>query len=170
MIYSGGNGIEKNTEKLLHIVHRFHKKNMSLEIVFLGEDIVKNVDLRHQVIEMGLEKSIHFISGMTPGEEQSLYQQARATIFPSLYESMAFELFDPLYHGSPLLLSNIDNISHMIGKNGHYFSAISLHSMEDAIEQFLTKKIEIPAYKSILETYSSKQTVTQFLDLIQNHE
>ena len=170
LIYSAGDGIEKNTEKLILLIQKFIEKNVPLDLVFLWEEIVKNVALRDKVIEMWLQKHIHFVWRVAEDEISEFYREARATIFPSLYESFAFELFEPLYYNSPLLLSNIENVFKIIWKHGNYFSPISLYSIEASVDQLLAKKIEIPQYKSILKQWSSQKTATEFLDIIHHHE
>ncbi len=170
LIYSAGDGIEKNTEKLVLLIQKYKEKKIPLDLIFLWEDIVKNIPLRDKVIEAWLQKQIQFIWDVSKNEYAAFYQEARATIFPSLYESFAFELFEPLYYNSPLLVSNIENISEYIWKHGQYFSPISLHSIEASVNELLSKKIEIPQYKSILNRWSSKKTATEFLKIIENNE
>jgi glycosyltransferase involved in cell wall biosynthesis len=50
-LYSGGDGIEKNLDRFVHVFERLHKKNISYDLVFLGDKIGKNIDLRHAIVE-----------------------------------------------------------------------------------------------------------------------
>ena len=165
LIYSGWDGIEKNLDRLIHVFHRLHKENSPLDLVFLGGKIWKNIDLRHAVIENNLQKNIHFIDTVKPGEEKLIYQQSLGVIFPSLYESFPFRLSNPILLGIPIVSSKLTNIELIFWENISYFSPISTSSILEWIKDFIKtpKKVD---YSQILSKNNIENTSQQLIDII----
>lgn len=164
-IYSWGDGIEKNLDRLIHVFHRLHKENFDLGLIFLWDKIWKNIELRNHVIENGLQKHIHFIDSVKPWEEQLLYQQSLAVIFPSLYESFPFRLSNPMILNIPILASKLHNIENIFEDKIEYFSPISTSSILNTIKNFTEKKSS-QNYSSILEKNNIQHTTKQLIDII----
>ena len=59
-IYSFGDGIEKNLDRLLKVMKNLNK-NHNLDLVILGDDVAKNISLRNKAIELEIQKHIHFL-------------------------------------------------------------------------------------------------------------
>lgn len=165
LIYSWGDGIEKNLDRLIQVFHRLHKENFDLDLVFLWDKIWKNIDLRHAVIENELQKNIHFIDSVKPWEEQLIYQQSLGVIFPSLYESFPFRLSNPLILNIPILASKLPNIEHIFQDQIQYFSPISTSSILDVVKLFSQTKTK-PNYTQILKRNNIERTTKQIIDII----
>jgi glycosyltransferase involved in cell wall biosynthesis len=165
LVYSGWDGIEKNLDRLIHVFHRLHKEGSSLDLVFLGWKIWKNIDLRHAVIENDLQKNIHFIDSVKPWEEKLIYQQSIGVIFPSLYESFPFRLSNPLLLSTPILSSKLVNIEHVFWSSITYFSPISTTSILEAVKLFMQNSTKAN-YTKILKKNNIENTSKQLIDII----
>lgn len=165
LIYSGWDGIEKNLDRLIQVFHRLHKENSSLDLVFLGGKIWKNIDLRHAVIENDLQKHIHFIDSVKPCEEKLIYQQSLGVIFPSLYESFPFRLSNPLLLSTPILASKLTNIEHVFWDTITYFSPISTSSILQVVKSFIHSSSKVN-YSRILEKNNIENTSKQIIAII----
>jgi glycosyltransferase involved in cell wall biosynthesis len=165
LIYSGGDGIEKNIDRLIHVLHRLHKEDNPLDLIFLGDKIGKNISLRHAIVENDLQKHVHFLDAIKPSEELMLYKQSSGVIFPSLYESFPFRLSNPLYLKTPILASKLPNIEHIFSDSITYFSPISTSSILEAVKSFIDTNPKIN-YSAILEKYTIENTAKQLIDII----
>lgn len=165
LIYSGWDWIEKNIDRLIHVLHRLHKENNSLDLIFLGDKIGKNISLRHAIVENDLQKHVHFLDAIKPSEELMLYKQSCGVIFPSLYESFPFRLSNPLYLQIPILSSKLPNIEHIFGNSITYFSPISTSSILDVLKKFINQSNDVD-YTNILEKYSTQNTAKQIINII----
>ncbi|MCP4523176.1 MAG: glycosyltransferase family 4 protein [Candidatus Gracilibacteria bacterium] len=165
LIYSGGDGIEKNLDRLIQVFHRLHKEEYDLHLVFFGDKIGKNIDLRHAIIEHDLQKKVHFLDALKPAEEKCLYEQSQGVVFPSLYESFPFRLSHPLFLGTPILTSKLVNTEKVFGDKVSYFSPISTGNIITALKDFVEKKHVID-YEKIRSEYTVIHTVNQFIKII----
>lgn len=164
-IYSWWDWIEKNLDRLIHVLERLHKENSALDLVFLWGKIWKNIDLRHAIIEKNLQKHVHFIDWVKPWEEKLIYQQSLGVIFPSLYESFPFRLSNPLLLSVPILASKLQNIEHVFWDTITYFSPISTSSILESVKSF-TQKPKETNYTKILEKNNINHTCEQIIDII----
>ncbi|MCH2188448.1 glycosyltransferase [Candidatus Gracilibacteria bacterium] len=167
ILYAGGNGIEKNLEKLVHTITKIDQTQKNIDIVFLGDNVAKNISLRDTILKEKLEKKCHFVGDLNEEEKKSFYETSCGVVFPSLYESFCFELFDALNYGVPILSSNIENLEKILGKHVSYFSPLSRSSMNRALSHFLEKNIDKCDYNSIFKVYNCDKTLTRFSSIIQ---
>lgn len=163
-LYSGGDGIEKNLDRFVHVFERLHKKNISYDLVFLGDKIGKNIDLRHAIVESWLKNNIHFIDHVKPSEEFLLYQQAKAVIYPTLYESFPLRLSNAIFTNTPILASNLRNIEKVCENSIDYFSPISSNSLLQKLENFTAP--ENVNYSKITQTYTLENTINKLNEII----
>jgi glycosyltransferase involved in cell wall biosynthesis len=78
--------------------------------------------IKEKVALLGLSNEIHF-TGYVPAEMMpSLYQEAHALIFPSLYEGFGFPLLEAMACGCPVLTSNTASMPEVCGNAAMYFS------------------------------------------------
>lgn len=163
-VYSGGDGIEKNLDRLIQVFHRLHKKDQKIDLVFLGDKIGKNIDLRHAIVDFKLKDHIHFIDNMNPWEEHILYTKSQWVIFPSLYESFPFRLSNAVALNTAIFSSNLGNISKIFWENIQYFSPISTNSILEKIENIPKKKKY--NYSHIYQKFSVENTIKKLNEII----
>lgn len=163
-IYSGWDGIEKNIDRLVQVFHRLHKKDKKIDLVFLGDKIGKNIELRHAIVDSNIKEHVHFIDHINPGEEHILYAKSQWVIFPSLYESFPFRLSNPIAINTPIYASNLHNISHIFQDTIEYFSAISTNSILETMENITEKKQW--DYSHILQKYNIENTLVALEEII----
>jgi len=87
---------------------RDHYGENGLDLVLTGEsngDL--SDDLKHLIQERGLEERVHFLGLVSREELACLYQDAFATVMPSLYEQGSFPVYEALHWGCPVACSDI---------------------------------------------------------------
>ena len=169
LIYSWGDWIEKNLERLLNVFHRLNKDNIDLDLVVLWEDVSKNIYLRNHIIEYELQNKVHFLWVVSPWERKLLYAKSLWTIFPSLYEPFPFELSESLFAEKPMLMSNLKNLENIFWKEVYYFSPISSNSIVESIKGFLNQASrKSPVLQNINKEYNIDNSTWDLLEKIIN--
>jgi glycosyltransferase involved in cell wall biosynthesis len=104
--------------------------------------------------------------GMVPDRKLcKLYQQATATIYPSLYEGFGFPVLDSLMHETPVLCSFNSSLQEFDGSGVHYFDPADLGSLDEAFARFSNSpKIGIKP-ESLRERFCWKNLAEKILAL-----
>lgn len=167
-IYSWGDSIEKNYEKLINVFQRLKKDWKKVDLVFLWDAISKNINLRKLILQYNLEKNCHFLWNISFSEKETFYKKSMWTIFPSFYEPFPFRLAEPLHFWSIILSSNLKNIKDIFWEKIEYFSPISVNSIYEKINNFIENsgKIKNKKYTKAKKNYTIENTTKQLLEII----
>jgi glycosyltransferase involved in cell wall biosynthesis len=94
--------------------------------------------LKNQVKHLGLQDCIHF-TGYVPIELMpSLYREAYALIFPSLYEGFGIPLLEAMASGCPVISSNTSSMPEVCGDAVLYFDPADKFSLTASIQHLAT--------------------------------
>ncbi len=169
IIYSGWDSIEKNYEKLILVLDKLKKDEIEIDLIFLWNNIAKNITLRNHIIDLKLEKNVFFLGSPDIETKKYLYKEALFTIFPSFYETFPFRLAEPVYFWTNILSSNLKNIRKIFWEKITYFSPISVNSIYKVVKDFIinNKKWEYIDYSDIKQKYSLEKTSNQLLEIIE---
>lgn len=95
----------------------------------------------------GRERTAIDDAGFRPGQVRhymgsdevlgALYDQARAFVYPSLYEGFGLPPLEAMAHRCPVVCSNASSIPEVAGDAAEYFDPTSLESIGDALERVL---------------------------------
>ncbi|MDP2091188.1 MAG: glycosyltransferase [Candidatus Gracilibacteria bacterium] len=170
-IYSGGEGVEKNYEKLVYVFDKLKKDGHQIDLVFLGEAISKNVILRNIIINLDLQTNIHFIGHIKQSEKIMFYNESMGVLFPSFYEPFPFRLSEPLHFGTAIISSELKNIRSIFGESINYFSAISVNNIYEKVKSYIddkegTKFHHKPVFEKIKKKYSKENSIKQLIEII----
>ncbi|MFK7780206.1 MAG: glycosyltransferase [Candidatus Gracilibacteria bacterium] len=165
-IYSGGEGVEKNYEKLIYVFNKMKKAGLEIDLVFLGGTISRNLFLRNIILKLEMQKNIHFMGVIKPAEKILFYKDSMGTIFSSFYEPFPFYLTEPLYFDIPIISSDLKNVKDIFNDTIHYFSPISVNSIYEEIKLFLKKENVSTNYDNVKQKYSKENTIKQLLEII----
>lgn len=165
-LYSAWDSIEKNYEKLIKVFKRLKNDWFDIDLVFLWNNIWKNISLRNLILENKLQENIFFIGSPEINEKKLIYENSLWTIFPSLYEPFPFRLTEPIYFNSPILSSNLKKIENIFWDKINYFSPISVNSIYLEIKKFLSQDKKSANYSDIKNIYTIENTTKQILEII----
>ncbi len=170
-IYSGWEWVEKNYEKLMYVFKRLKTDGHNIDLIFLWENISRNIPLRNIVIKLELQNNIHFIWILKQNEKTLFYKEAFWVLFPSLYEPFPFRLSEAINFNSPIISSDLKNIKNIFWDSIKYFSAISVNNMYEKIKNYINtkdiKKFDFKQnYEKIKIKYSKQNTVNELLEII----
>lgn len=163
----------KNFELLLdayNALDRNSKKKHSLVIAGGKEKYVRA--LKEYVKKLELEHDIYFLGYVPVQLMPSLYREAYALIFPSLYEGFGIPLLEAMASGCPVITSNTSSMPEVCANAVLYFDPLDKLSLtasmkqliiHDSIRKELIKKGIVQAKK-----FSWKQMAGSFNTIIDN--
>jgi glycosyltransferase involved in cell wall biosynthesis len=68
----------------------------------------------------------------------SIYRQAQALIYPSIYEGFGLPPLEAMASGCPVICSNTSSMPEVVGDAGEYFDPLSQDSMMESMERVLS--------------------------------
>lgn len=166
-IYSWWDSIEKNYEKLVNVFSRLKNNWENIDLVFLWENISKNINLRNLILDNKLEKNVFFLWSIPLVDKELLYNKSIWTIFPSFYEPFPFRLTEPLHFGWNILSSDLKNTKEVFWDKIEYFSPISVNSIYEVVSNFIkTNKEKYTDYNEVKQKYTIENSTKQLIEII----
>lgn len=163
----GGRNIHKNFDYTLNLMTLPIIKEMELNLIVVGggdftkyerEFITKN-DLWHRIIKKG------FIGN---DELNTLYNNALALVYPSIYEGFGIPPIEAMSAGCPVILSELSSLPEVASHCGLYID----HKSPESAVKHLLKVMDIEERKKIINSgfeqakkFSWKKTGVQTLKL-----
>jgi glycosyltransferase involved in cell wall biosynthesis len=116
VLYVGNIKPHKNIERLIDAFGRARKHGPdNLKLIIIGDEISKYPALRQSVHKHKLDKHVRFL-GFQPMETlAAFYRQARAFVFPSLYEGFGLPPLEAMACGAPVVTSNVSSLPEVAG-------------------------------------------------------
>lgn len=166
-IYSAWEWVEKNYEKLIHVFSMLKKEKYKVDLVFIWDDISKNISLRNTIIELSMQDNIHFLWVVKTSEKILFYKNSLWVIYPSFYEPFPFSLTEAVFLDTPIISSELKIVSNIFKDKIVYFSPISINNIFEKLKYFIdnnkTKKVN---YSNIRKKYTKKSTLIELLEII----
>ncbi len=107
LLYPAGYRSYKNHRILVESLARLHAQgHTELNLVFTGFAGMPH-DLAQQISAAGLTNQVHVLGVVERAELAGLYQQAAATVVPSLYEQGSYPVLEAIHWGCPAAASDI---------------------------------------------------------------
>ena len=77
-------------------------------------------------------RRVQFLGKVSDAELCRLFQEATATVYPSLYEGFGYPVLDSLRHGAPVLTSFNSSLQEFAGPGVFYFNPYDAATLDDA--------------------------------------
>jgi glycosyltransferase involved in cell wall biosynthesis len=135
ILYVGDRHGYKNFISLIQAYARSKKIQKSFQLVCFGGGAFSPKE-RGNFSALGIDKSLY----QTSGEDPLLayyYQNARAFVYPSLYEGFGLPLLEAMSYGCPVICSNRSSIPEIAGTAGIYFNPESVDELQIVLEKAL---------------------------------
>ena len=147
----------------------WESKKLKLPLVIAGPGDKGKRDIVNLSNEEGVQQYIYPAGSFTRDEAPILYQGAEALIFPSLYEGFGLPPLEAMKMDVPVLASNREPMTEVIGEAGIYFDPES----EEDLQTKLTELFENPGKKKEfvqkgrenLKRFDWKKTAEKTLDI-----
>ncbi len=159
----------KNLKRVIES-YQFLKPDLRIPLVIVGKGSRYKEESQLMVRKAGLEKLFIWIDGPTGTDQvQSMYQKARALVYPSLYEGFGLPVAESLLCKTPVITSNRSSLMEAGGPGSLYVNPESPQEIAAAIEKVLSdndlrqRMINI-GYDYAHQTFSPERLTGQVMD------
>jgi glycosyltransferase involved in cell wall biosynthesis len=124
----------KRHKNEFRVVEAFAKAPIDrrMHLVFTGEP---TAGLLRRIEHVQERARIDFLGSVSESKLPGLYRDARALIFPSLYEGFALPVVEAMACGTPVVTSNVTAMPETAGDAGLFVDPSSVQQIADAIQQ-----------------------------------
>lgn len=134
LLYVGMRSGYKNFDRLLASYSRWSYRD-SVDLVVVGPKW--SPDEQRRLTITGIEQSTHLVSDLDDTGLCTLYNQAVAFVYPSLYEGFGIPLLEAMASGCPIVASRIPSSVEVAGECPVYFDAASDESLLSSLDEVL---------------------------------
>jgi glycosyltransferase involved in cell wall biosynthesis len=143
VLYLGGFDVRKNVRSVCAAFARTVRTVPDARLVIAGKlpaiDSDFAPDPRRLAREAGSpEGRVQFVDLVPESAKPALYRQARAFIFPSIYEGFGLPPLEALACGTPVVGSNTASLPEVVGDAGVLVDPADVDGMADALIRLLT--------------------------------
>lgn len=162
----------KNHKMLLVAYNMFTRRypEYNLHLVLTGEKIGDNRTFEDAIIQMGLEKSVHFLGYLSEDELSAIWRGSHFLIFPSLFEGFGIPLVEAMMYGKPILASSVTSIPEVAGDAALYFDPMKPEEIVHAMHRIMKEK---ELYGNLVEEgrkrlkyFDYNKMIDSYLDII----
>lgn len=132
----------KNHARLIEaLMPLFDKYDVNL--VLTGYEHNAHEEIRSLIKSKKLEARIKFLGFVEDEELPGLYRQAKALVFPSLFEGFGIPIVEAMRSKCPVICSNSSSIPEVAGEAVVYFDPLSVKDIREKIEYFLINERDL---------------------------
>jgi len=170
ILYVGNIKPHKNIERLIAAFGRARGQcHDDLKLIIIGDEISKYPALRQSVHKHKLDKHVRFL-GFQPMETlAAFYRQARAFVFPSLYEGFGLPPLEAMACGAPVVTSNVSSLPEVAGGAALLVDPYNEEAIADGIVRAVTdeglRAVLIEKGKQRARMFSWKQSVQKIHEI-----
>ena len=128
----------KNVEFVIRAFARFRSKSRGVEdwkLILAGRPGFGFEDIKRSVLDCGLENDVVFTGYVSDNDCANLYRDAKALVFPSVYEGFGSIQNECMAMGLPIVLSDIPTNREVSHDYGFYFSLGRVDELADALQK-----------------------------------
>jgi len=136
LLFVGNRLYYKNFIFLINSISTILKQRKELHLICIGGGTFSDFE-KKMMTKLEISDKVHYI----PANDVTLryfYENARAFIFPSLYEGFGLPVLEAFYCRCPVLLSNTSSLPEIGGDAAIYFDPHDQISLINAVENLLS--------------------------------
>lgn len=136
IMYVGNAYPHKNLEKLVLAFEKLKKTKKDLKLILVGKMDYFYSRLKLVVKERKI-KDVFFLGYVTDYELDTIFHNAAAYVFPSLYEGFGLPPLEAMAKGTPVISSDHPCMKEILGESAYYFNARDIDEMVRSISRVL---------------------------------
>jgi glycosyltransferase involved in cell wall biosynthesis len=158
----------KNLEKLISSFGEIRKAEKDLSLVLVGKEDYFYRRLRDFSVEQKIEKVV-FTDYIPDHELDTIFRNASAFIWPTLYEGFGLPPLEAMSKGVPVVSSDQQCMKEILADSAHYFDGKNTADMTGAVikvlnDKSLREKLIKNGYERV-NRYSWKKMAKETLDV-----
>ena len=163
-LYIGFRNGYKNFELILRLLEQ---DPSCRDWVFLCVGGEKDDMFPEIIAAKGLSRNFRFLGFVPDDELITLYRNAIAMIYPSLYEGFGLPILEAMANECPVVCSNTSSLPEVAGDAAIYFDPYSTESLKGAIVELLGRNREAIIAKGLENTrrFSWEQSVKDLVNI-----
>lgn len=168
--YPANSWPHKNHLMLIMGFYLYRKSfDTSLHLVLSGSGLREACDVPNLIAQYHLEGYVHILDYVDKEDLPGLYKNAKALVFPSLFEGFGIPLLEAMATGCPIIASNSTSIPEVGGDAAYLFDPKNPQSICDAMQKIVDDDVLreelIRNGKNRVPKYSYDKVARMHLDL-----
>lgn len=145
-------------------------ERIKVKVVGKGRLYMDRVRVRIQ--EMKLDAYFEFLDHIDNKDLISLYDNAIATVYPSIYEGFGIPLIESLYRNTPVITTTASSLPEAAGPGAVYIepgdkNALAKSMMDISSDTHLRSKLAEKGYSYVSQRYTDEIAATQMMHIYQ---
>lgn len=137
LLYTGVWREHKNLKRLLSAFLSLAKDTLDIDLVITGRHDPLYGEILSMPAAAGLADRVHFVGHVSESELIALYRNARAFVFPSLYEGFGLPPLEAMSCGTPVVCSDSSSLPEVCGDAALYFDPLSQQDIRDKLSMII---------------------------------
>ncbi len=137
-------------KNLIRIIEAFASiKDYKISLLLAGKPLdPRYANKVHElVLHCGIKKTVHFLNYVPYQQLPQLYTQAKALVFPSLYEGFGLPIIEAMACGTPVITSDCSSMQEVAGDAAILVDPYSVESIANAMRDILEKPARVAELK-----------------------
>ena len=159
----------KNIGTLFRAFARIRATAPDLQLVLVGMKTAASDDMLRLAHTLSIDRHVIFAGRILDRELVTLYQSARALVFPSLYEGFGLPLLEAMACGCPVIASDRSSIPEVVGNAALLFNPENIDQLIELILRVLFSEDTRSEFKQLgieqAARFTWETTASQTLDL-----
>ena len=109
--------------------------NTQKHLVLTGNGLQDAVAITNLISECNIQEYVHILGYVEPEDLPGLYKNAKALVFPSLFEGFGIPLLEAMAMECPIIASSVTSIPEVAGDAAYYFDPEKPQSICDAMHR-----------------------------------
>ncbi|MHB9091612.1 MAG: glycosyltransferase family 4 protein [Chloroflexota bacterium] len=127
----------KNLLRLVRAFAKVHAEIRDLKLVIVGKAQWQASAVYAEVLSQGLADNVLFTGYVPDHDLVGLYGEAKAFVYPSLYEGFGLPILEAMACGTPVVVSNTSSMPEVAGDAGLFVDPFNEDEMAASISQVL---------------------------------
>jgi glycosyltransferase involved in cell wall biosynthesis len=111
--------------------------NTPLHLVLIGSGLQGSAAIRNLISHYNVQEYVHILGYVVNEDLPKLYKNAKALVFPSLFEGFGIPLLEAMAMGCPIIASNTTSIPEVAGDAAYFFDPKNIQSICDAMHRII---------------------------------
>ncbi|MBI4863232.1 MAG: glycosyltransferase family 4 protein [Candidatus Riflebacteria bacterium] len=130
----------KNFGRLVAAWATLRRRGFPHQLVLAGPPGISDPELGRLVAESKLDGVVRFVGYPSDDELLTLYNQAAAFVYPSIYEGFGIPVVEAMACGTPVACSRTSSVPEVAGDAAAYFDPLSVPEIVDTVERLLSDR------------------------------